>query len=346
MQLFTLDPLSDNRWSDLVASHPHASIFHTPGWLRALSKTYSYRPLVLTSSPPQKPLSDGIPFCEIQSWVTGSRLVSLPFADHAEPLLSESGAALEPQEWVRTACGQNGWRYVEIRPISNRSDWSDALESSQTFWLHTLSLAPAIEQLYGNLHRDCIRRRIQHAKREHLEYERGASSRLLQEFYDLLIITRKRHKLFPQPQSWFRNLISALSPNAEIRVARKAGIPVAAILTLRFRDTVVYKYGCSNHRFHHLAGMPFLFWQLIEESKSEGATQIDFGRTEPDNEGLLEFKDRLGTARTKISYLRHYQCVKARTVQLSPPTAVGKLFAILPGALSSAMGRLVYRHLG
>src|SRR5580658_4516058 len=110
MQLFTLDPLSDNRWSDLVASHPHASIFHTPGWLRALSKTYSYRPLVLTSSPPQKPLSDGIPFCEIQSWVTGSRLVSLPFADHAEPLLSESGAALEPQEWVRTACGQNGWR--------------------------------------------------------------------------------------------------------------------------------------------------------------------------------------------------------------------------------------------
>ena len=72
-----------------------------------------------------------------------------------------------------------------------------------------------------------------------------------------------------------------MSPNAEIRLARKGGVPIAAILSLKHRRTVVYKYGCSDEKFHHLAGMPFLFWKLIEESKDAGAEQIDFGRTDP-----------------------------------------------------------------
>jgi lipid II:glycine glycyltransferase (peptidoglycan interpeptide bridge formation enzyme) len=137
-----------------------------------------------------------------------------------------------------------------------------------------------------------------------------------------------------------------MSPNAEIRLVRKSGIPVAAILTLRHRGTVVYKYGCSNHRFHHLAGMPYLFWELIEESKSEGEEQIDFGRTGPENTGLVNFKDRLGTTRTKISYLRYPHSVRANFAQSSQRSVIGSLFALLPSALSSGMGRLVYRHMG
>jgi len=67
----------------------------------------------------------------------------------------------------------------------------------------------------------------------------------------------------------------------------------------------VYKYGCSDEKFHHLAGMPFLFWKLIEESKALGAEQIDFGRTDMDNDGLVEFKDRFGTTRQRLTYYRY-----------------------------------------
>src|SRR4051794_39851978 len=90
MHLHTIDPLSDSRWDDLVASHPKASVFHHRGWLQALASTYGYRPVVMTSTPPGKPLSNGVVFCEVRSWITGPRMVSLPFADHCEPLLSES----------------------------------------------------------------------------------------------------------------------------------------------------------------------------------------------------------------------------------------------------------------
>ena len=346
MQLYTLDPLLDTRWDDLVASHPQASAFHRTGWLRALAKTYGYRPVVLTSSPPGQRLSDGIAFCEIKSRITGSRLVSLPFSDHAQPLLSEKGDTLGLPEWVHTARSRLGWKYIELRPVSARPEWSPAFESSQSFWRHTLSLEPQIEQLYCNLHKDCLQRRIQHAKRAQLEYERGASRELIAQFYDLLVITRKRHKLLPQPQSWFRNLMSAMSPDAEIRLVRKAGIPIAAILTLRHRNTVVYKYGCSDHRFHHLAGMPFLFWKLIEESKSENSEQIDFGRTDYKNKGLVDFKDRLGATRTKISYLRYPQNLGTTPLQVAEQSMARSFFALLPRVLSSGLGRLVYPHIG
>jgi hypothetical protein len=346
MQLYTLDPLLDPRWDKLVALHPQSSVFHTSGWLRALARTYGYRPIVLTSAPRGQKLSDGIVFCEIESWITGSRLVSLPFSDHVQPLLSEGGNTLELLKWVQAVRSKFDWKYVELRPVSECKAWGSALGISRTFWLHTISLEPRIEQLYCNLHRDCMRRRIRHAERENLKYERGTSGELVNDFYDLLVMTRKRHGLLPQPQSWFRNLMSDMSPNAEIRLVRKAGNPIAAMLSLRHRGTVVYKYGCSDHRFHCLAGMPLLFWKMIEESKAEGAEQIDLGRSELDNSGLVRFKNRLGSVRTQLNYCRYVQEGMQPSLAATASPAMRALSTKLPAILSTRAGAILYRHFG
>jgi lipid II:glycine glycyltransferase (peptidoglycan interpeptide bridge formation enzyme) len=196
------------------------------------------------------------------------------------------------------------------------------------------------------LHKNCLQRRIRRAEREQLSYEKGCSAGLLNDFYRLLMITRRRHQLLPQPRAWFRNLIDCMSPNVEIRLVRKDDIPIAAILTLRHRRTVVYKYGCSDERFHHLAGMPFLFWKLIEESKMAGAEQLDFGRTDLDNKGLIEFKDRFGTSRRRIIYLRYPETAREKGVVASYLQLTRRLFSVLPDTLSSRIGRLLYRHIG
>jgi lipid II:glycine glycyltransferase (peptidoglycan interpeptide bridge formation enzyme) len=137
-----------------------------------------------------------------------------------------------------------------------------------------------------------------------------------------------------------------MGPNVEIRLARKDGVPIAAILALYHRRTVMYKYGCSDERFHHLAGMPFLFWRLIEESKMAGAEQLDLGRTDLDNAGLVEFKDRFGAARKQITYLRYSNTAKKKSPVESYLPATRRLFSVLPDALSSTIGRLLYRHVG
>jgi CelD/BcsL family acetyltransferase involved in cellulose biosynthesis len=344
MQLYTIDPTQDPRWEDLVAIHPMASVFHRRGWLEALARTYGYRPLALTTAPPGEPLADGIPFCEVRSWITGSRLVSLPFADHCEPLIDEISLIAE---WMAVEKRlHDDWKYIELRPLSAR--WATACPplAGRPFWFHTLDLTPPEADLFRNLHKDSIQRRIRRAEREPLSYEKGCTDQLLDDFYFLLMKTRRRHRLLPQPRAWFQNLIASMSPSVELRVARWREVPVAAIFTLAHRRTVVYKYGCSDERFHPLGAMPFLFWNLIVESRAQGAELLDFGRTDDANEGLVRFKDQFGTVRRRIAYSRCLGSLAEEPTSALQLPLVRSLFSLLPDTLSSRAGGLLYRHVG
>jgi lipid II:glycine glycyltransferase (peptidoglycan interpeptide bridge formation enzyme) len=137
-----------------------------------------------------------------------------------------------------------------------------------------------------------------------------------------------------------------LSDKVQIRLARKKDTPIAGLLTLRRRSSVVYKYGGSDERFHHLAGIPFLFWKLIEESKASGAEEIDFGRTDLDQEGLITFKDRLGATKRLLSYYRYPQTEKRAVAAGWGLRAIGQVFSILPDSVLPTVGQVLYRHMG
>jgi hypothetical protein len=333
----------DDRWDNLVARHPRASVFHQRGWLQALGLTYGYKPFVLTSTPRDKPLQDGMVLCHVSSWITGTRLVSLPFSDHCEPLLND---ASEPQEFInflRVQCDQHRWKYVEIRPSFDMQGAGYGLPSSNSYWLHELDITPSLEQLFKRLHRSSLQGKIRRAGRERLSYEVGRSEPVINDFYHLLLETRRRHGLPPQPRKWFKNLLECAGDNIQIRLARKDGFPIAAVLTLRHGSWIAYKYACSDARFHNLGGMPFLIWQLIQESKASGVQRIDFGRSDLDNEGLIAFKDRLGTIRRPLTYCR-YTNGSSATTHRKLPGFWG--FSKLPDAALSAAGRVMYRHIG
>src|SRR6185437_9390031 len=146
MPLYCLDPLTDLRWDELVKTHPQSSIFHRPEWLKTLADTYNYQPFVLTSSSPGTTLSDGIAFCKVKSWITGNRLVSLPFSDHCEPLLSEASNENNFVEWLLSEKKKRRLRYIELRPIDSSMSTS-TFGSGQAFWIHNLDLSKPIEDL-------------------------------------------------------------------------------------------------------------------------------------------------------------------------------------------------------
>lgn len=344
MDIHSINPLSDSRWDDLVGRHPRASVFHERGWLEALARTYDYEPFVLTSTPPGEPLRDGLALCRISSLITGSRAVSLPFADHCEPLLNGNGDCSEFASWLRMECDRQHWRYVELRPLSWNANSDCSLLPIHSYFFHTLDLTAPLEEIFGGLHKDSMQRRIRRGERAGLSCEVG-SEELLDEFYQLILVTRRRHRLIPQPRDWFRNLIRSMGDDIRIRVARKDRIPVAAILTLRHRSTVVYKYGGSDARYHNLAGMPLLFWKLIEESKATNAEEIDFGRSDLHNKGLISFKDRFGTRKKLLTYFR-YPAGGKDMISGWGACAIRQLFSILPQIVLPAAGRILYRHIG
>jgi CelD/BcsL family acetyltransferase involved in cellulose biosynthesis len=345
VKVHVLDPLVDDRWDDLVVRHPGAAAFHQRGWLEALARTYGYEPLVLTSAPAGERLKDGVVLCRVSSWLTGVRLVSLPFADHCEPLLSEH-EFLEFENWLRTECDRQHWKYIELRPLSLLCDGGHGLQPSRSYCFHELDIRMSLEQIFRGFHKDSIQRKIRRAEKEGLSYEAGRSKQLLDEFYRLVLITRRRHRLLPQPRAWFRNLVECMGDKIHVRVARKDGTPISAMLTLRHRSSVIYKYGCSDERFHNLGGMPFLFWKLIEASKASGAEKIDFGRSDLENEGLMTFKDKFGATRKLLTYYRYPYTEKAKMPMSRGAETARQFLSLLPDAVCCQAGRLLYRHMG
>jgi CelD/BcsL family acetyltransferase involved in cellulose biosynthesis len=345
LTVYTFNPLKDPRWAELSERHPRASVFHTTGWLEALHRTYGYEPIVYTTSPPGATLTNGIVFCRISSWLTGRRMVSLPFADHCEPLVESH------EQWKgvfgslqRTLDGEK-LKYIEIRPLSADLLSGISLQKSDSFCFHTLDLRTSREDLFRRTDKNSVQRRVRRAEREALGFEEGCSEMLLRKFYGLLVLTRKRHNLPPQPIEWFRNLITFLRDRLTIRVVSSRHEPIASILTFSHRDTYVYKYGCSDARYHNLGAMPLLLWRAIQTAKDRGMQVFDFGRSDTTNEGLIRFKDNWGTSRSTLSYGRICAEVRQEKGQEYLVNLTKHIFAYMPDGLITAAGRLLYRHI-
>ena len=343
------NPLTDPRWPSFLSHHPRASVFHGRPWLEALRRTYGYEPIVYSACSPSSELTNGIVFCRVDSWLTGHRLVSLPFSDHCEPLIDDAadrdGLWLAVQEAVEHA-GSRRLKYVEIRPLQAEPWQMLGATPTESFALHSVDLRPSLDQIYQRTHKSTFQRKILRARRERLTLNSGNSESLLNAFYFLLLKTRRRHGLPPQSMKWFQNLAATMRDQLTVWVASKENQPIAALLTLSWRSLVVYKYGCSDARYHHFGGVPFLFWTAIQKAKQDGIETFDLGRSDLRNTGLITFKDRLGAATSDLVYLRYGATRSAHRVGQTASRAMSYLFARMPDRLLTTTGSLLYRHIG
>ncbi|MBP1609985.1 MAG: FemAB-related protein, system-associated, partial [Acidobacteria bacterium] len=346
--IYEIDPLTDPRWPGLIARHSQASIFHTPEWLGCLHRTYGYTPIVYTSTPHGEELQNGLLFCRVNSWFTGRRLVSLPFSDHCEPLAHDTASLRELLPEITQINSAPRTKYIELRPLNSlysENIKGAGLQESERFYHHRIDLRPEKNALFSAFHRDCVKRKIRRAEREGLDYRQGRSDVLLRDFYYLMLLTRRRHRLVPQPFSWFRNLARSLCDSMQVRAAYHKSRPVAAIVTLTHKNCMIYKYGCSDEGFSALGGTQMLFWQTIQEACDKGLVEFDLGRTEIDNTGLIAFKDRWGASRTELTYWR---CPPAHSPVKIPESSsfFRQALARAPLPLLQLAGTFLYRHAG
>lgn len=201
--LHLLDPLKDQRWPAFVQAHPNASVFHTMPWLEALRRTYGYKPVACTTSAPESELRNALLFCEVDSWITGRRLVSVPFSDHCEPLVDKLQDLDCMLRNLETYCQSRGWRYVELRPSNGLLGVSpqSGFQPSQKYYLHTVDLRPGEQELLRRL-QTSMRYRIRRAEREGLHCEKGRSEALLDNLYRLSVMTRQRRSPKPGFGTW------------------------------------------------------------------------------------------------------------------------------------------------
>ena len=164
----------------------------------------------------------------MKSWLTGRRLVSLPFSDHCDPLVGDGTELNEFAEYLMRERKKNQWRYIECR-IAEPENIPKHFGNHEQFCFHVLSLEPDLDRLFHNLHKSSTQRKIRRAEREELTYKEGSSQELLDSFYRLLVQTRRRHRVPPQPRKWFSNLLTCFGNQLKLRVAFHNKTPIASI---------------------------------------------------------------------------------------------------------------------
>jgi len=88
-----------------------------------------------------------------------------------------------------------------------------------------------------------------------------------------------------------------------------------------------------------------LFWNAIKEAKANGIEELDMGRSDTDNPGLVTFKEHWGAQRSTVNYWRY----PAQAAAMSPEGAIKhakELISVAPDISLVMLGNLLYRHIG
>jgi hypothetical protein len=338
-----LDPTITEGWDSLVRELPGASFFHSAAWAKVLKRSYGYQPLYFVKE--EGCLSAVIPLMEVSSFLTGKRAVSLPFTDYCEPLAPHNEVSKVLFDAIIQEGKKRGWKYVELR---GNAGFLNSKQASASYYCHTLSLTPGVEKLFSSL-RDSTRRNIKKAEKEGVEIRFETSLKALREFYRLNCLTRCEHGLPPQPWQFFVNIHDEIISKGEGIVALGffEGRPVAANVYMHSNGDAIYKYGASDKAYQHLRANNLLMWEAIKRFTGEGCRQLCLGRTDPENEGLRQFKSGWGAKEHIINYYRYNMAsndyIPARQRVSS---AANRFFSSMPLPVSRVIGAMLYRHVG
>lgn len=338
------NPLEHENWDSNLLSHEDYSFFHTATWANILHESYGYKPLYFTMN--DKNFSTAmIPFMEVNSPLTGKRGVSLPFTDYCEPIISNNGQHEEIFTHATEYGKKNGWKYIEMR---GGKKFFDKHEPSEFYFGHTLDLTEGIKKISSKL-RDSTKRNIKKAEKEGIKVEITNSRHALNEFTRLNSLTRRDHGLTPQPYYFFNNIYDQiLSKNTgTISLATFNNKAIAGNVFFLFGEKAVYKYGASDRNYQHLRANNLVMSKAIEWCCENGYKSLCFGRTEPDNDGLRQFKMGWGTEEDVIKYYK-YDIRKDSFVKNPPQVSAfqHKIFNKLPIPVLNALGTLLYKHMG
>ena len=95
---------------------------------------------------------------------------------------------------------------------------------------------------------------------------------------------------------------------------------------------------------NNLGGTQLLFWKAIQEAKRDGLCIFDLGRSDPENTGLIAFKDRWGALRSTLTYVRLSLSPPSNRPALLPRLAKS-VVPYLPDPLLRIIGAALYRHI-
>ena len=343
MNIKIISPIDYPGWDELMLENEDVSFFHTSAWAAVLSKTYNYKPLYFTIFENDK-LAALIPIMEIKSFITGKRGVSLPFTDEC-PVISDNK---EHHRAVLEALIKYGkqaqWKYFELR---KGSQYFPNQPFYSSYITHSLELSPGQKNILKNF-RNSNKRNIKKAQKKGVTARVFSSMESVKAFYGLHCRTRKFHGLPAQPWRFFKYIYEHViySKRGLVVLASYQNRIISGAVYFHFGNKAIYKYGASDRAYLHLRPNNLVMWKAMIWYTENGFRYLSFGRTKPENYGLLQFKRGWGAREDVLHYYKYDHkddCFIAKKANIKSSY---NFFKIMPLPLLKLTGNLIYRHVG
>lgn len=287
LKLHIINPIDYLGWDDLVLSSSDYFFFHSSNWAKVICNSCNYKPTYFTLIDSEG-LKFLILFVEIKSFLTGCRGVSLPFSDSCQPIVTETDCFKDLLDKIIHFGISSRWNHIEFR---GGERFFEGVSPSSQYHSHILKLTPNEDEVLSSF-RDSTRRNIRKAPKKGIKIKILNTLDSIKEFYRLNCLTRKQRGLPPQSFYFFKNIYDYI-------ISKGYGVSILAFyqeqviagaIFFYFGQKAIYKYGASDTAYQHLRANYFVMWSAIKFYSQRGYRQINFGRTEPENNGLRQFK--------------------------------------------------------
>ncbi len=349
-----LKPDNMEQWDAFVDQHAFGWICHLSSWKKVIEKSFKHIKghfLALYDEESDRILA-GLPIYTVKSRLTGTRLVSAPFASLFDPLISSNKDIEILLPFILDLYKKNSSSYVEIRStFSGLMGHNPEIGVSKSVKHHYITLDRPPEDLKKTFHRTAVRQLISKALRSQLQLRIGEKVDDLAQFYSLYFRTRKRIGLPPIPYLYFKSLMDVYGFSGDVTFlfADYNSEPVAGLMVFKYNNKVSLELIGNNEKYSKLYPFHFLYWHAILMASADGCEILSFGKTFKNNKTLIQFKNRWGTRveETPVFFYPVPVAEKYGTKKSSwKYKVIRKSSAIVPDFLFQLIGNFCYRHMG
>ncbi len=376
MQVRLAEPRDAGAVADYVGRHPDATVFHRPEWGAAVARGCGQRAHVLVASkeegpPPAPPARAGgeefdaatssplhafvegpgvalpssrvcgiLPLTEIHSPLFGRAMVSSGFA--------VGGGILADGDATGEALAAAAWQLAETRScptLELRGGYlPDAWVQDTTTYLNFARPLAADD----DAELTAIPRKQRAEVRRALGFDLTTDLGDRDAHYHVYATSVRNLGTPVFPRALFEQVLDTFGDDADILTVRRDGVPLASVLSLYHRGSVMPYWGGGTAEARTWRANDLMYYALMNHARARGCTRFDFGRSKAGT-GAAAFKRNWGFEGVPLAYASRTAggAAKRSVNPLDPRYSLQvRLWSKLPLTLANRIGPIISRGLG
>lgn len=337
------DPAEAARLDAYVAEHPGSELFHRPQWSQAVEQGCGQKSHYLVAERSAGGLAGCLPLTDVRSPLFGRALVSAGFGTGGGVLADDDKAAEALLRAAEALADRLGCQAFELRggPIPDGYRLCDDVYAG-----FAMALPQGEEAIMK-----AIKRRHRGVKRGRalgLEARFGRGERDRSDFFRVYGESMRNLGSPVFPPRLFEAVLDRFGEDADILTVYRGAIPVAGLLNLYFKGTILPYWGGGTTAARDCFANEFMYFEAMCHASRRGCTRFDFGRSKLGS-GNHAFKANWGIEPQPLRYgIRTAAGAAPRDINpLSPKNRLKvEAWKKLPLFVANRLGPMLARGLG